>query len=256
MHHFLHRRIPAEPHIAELHFQHAHPARRHHGELKLAVVDDDDIDALLLATVEREFLHRPTGRLGRDLLAGNLQCIHAQVFVHANKRRAERFGGDSSDGHMSTKGRKENGSRVHGGDGLNLGRNRSPHDERSNSRESPVGPGGAHEGSRWEAPTNGRRAPTGSRSEWISAPEGRMRNRTRDSCGPSSCAPPGRGFPNPPNRWVRLLTQASHRLPSFAPPVRRGGCNGEVLGAPPTTPCSRDAVPPAHANELGCHGTY
>ena len=59
-------------------------------------------------------------------------------------------------------------------------------------RRAGPGPGGDREGSRWEASTHGRGAPTGHRSR-ASAPQRGACNRGRCSCAPLGRGPPGLG---------------------------------------------------------------
>ena len=76
---------------------------------------------------------------------------------------------------------------------------------------------GASEGSRWEASTAGRGAPTGQPVDHHRAPAGRMNARLAMT---GSCAPPGAPGARGLHRWVRSADGASHRLPSGAPPAR------------------------------------
>ena len=78
------------------------------------------------------------------------------------------------------------------------------------------GPSEANEGSRWEAATAGRGAPTGPTAKTSRAPARRM---TPASCS-ISCAPPGRAHPSIRSGGCAWFHQASHRLLSSAPPAR------------------------------------
>ena len=76
------------------------------------------------------------------------------------------------------------------------------------------GPDGANEGSRWEATWRG--APTGPSTKMSRAPAGRM--KPAFAC--ISCAPLGRANTSMRSGGCAWFHQASHRLPSSAPPAR------------------------------------
>ena len=80
------------------------------------------------------------------------------------------------------------------------------------------GPRGASEGSRWEASTAGRGAPTGQAHGQDRAPAGRMNAPLAWQC---FMRPAGAPVTRGQSRWVRSADGASHRLPSGAPSARK-----------------------------------
>ena len=77
----LHRRVPAQTHVAHRDIEHAHTAGRDHAKLQPTVVDLDQIDALLLAAVQSALVDRPAGvaPVAREIGARQLPALCVRV---------------------------------------------------------------------------------------------------------------------------------------------------------------------------------
>ena len=93
MNHLFHRRVPPQPQITRLDLQDTHAAGRYDREAKSAVVHNNDIDALLFPSVEREFAHGPTtGLFEFQIPLGDLPCVRVNVVFDAGQRLAKGLG--------------------------------------------------------------------------------------------------------------------------------------------------------------------
>ena len=88
------RRVPAETHVAHEYVLNRHPPRRNDGKAKFAVVDHDDLDTFLLASVEDVFAHRPgDGTIRRNVAALNARGFLINILLDICNNQTKWFGG-------------------------------------------------------------------------------------------------------------------------------------------------------------------
>ena len=108
MNHLFHRRVPPQPQITRLDLQDTHAAGRYDREAKSAVVHNNDIDALLFPSVEREFAHGPAAGLFEiQLPLGNFPRVCVNVVFDAGQRVAKRLGGLGGNKARASHGEKD-----------------------------------------------------------------------------------------------------------------------------------------------------